>query len=268
MAIEKNTTAIKKPRKTIEDEREPIHNPTVPLYTRKPRNYAPLLIGALMMAVFLLGMAFMKIQYLEKGIAQNTTPPTDSQPTNPPAVKDVKPGHLSHIGKEDAKVSIIEFSDFQCPFCKAFFTDAYKQIKSEYIDTGKVKLYFRHYPLSFHPNAQKASESSECANEQGKFWEYHDLLFTNQEKWSELAADEVINSFSSYATELNLDTNSFTSCVTSGKYADKVKEDLDAGTKTGVSGTPTFYINGKELVGALPFASFKTIIDEELKKIK
>ena len=96
-------------------------------------------------------------------------------------------GHLPQLGKTNAKVAIVEFSDFECPFCKQFFNETFSQIKREYIDTGKVAFYFRHYPLtSIHPNAQIAAEATECANEQGKFWQFHDMLFTNQESWANL----------------------------------------------------------------------------------
>lgn len=99
----------------------------------------------------------------------------------------VSNGHLPMLGKQNAKVTIIEFSDFQCPFCEQFFTKTFAQIKKTYIDTGKVKLYFRQYPLtSIHPNAQIAAEAAECANAQGKFWQFHDMLFTNQASWVNL----------------------------------------------------------------------------------
>lgn len=106
----------------------------------------------------------------------------------PIVVKDMKEGSLPLLGNKNAKVSIVEFSDFQCPFCQRFFTDALAKIKTEYVNTGKAKLAFRHYPLSFHPNAQKAAEASECANEQGQFWKYHDILFNSQQAWENLPA--------------------------------------------------------------------------------
>lgn len=107
--------------------------------------------------------------------------------TPSPSKVTVSTGHLPVLGKKNAKVTIVEFSDFQCPFCKQFFTQTFPEIKKTYIDTGKAKLYFRQYPLtSIHPNAQLAAEASECANDQGKFWEFHDLLFSNQTSWEGL----------------------------------------------------------------------------------
>lgn len=106
-------------------------------------------------------------------------------PTPTPGKQPVDVGHLPALGNKSAKVTVVEFSDLQCPFCKRFFDETYSQLKKDYIDTGKISLTFRHYPLhSIHPNAQKAAEATECANEQGKFWEYHDILFKLQDSWA------------------------------------------------------------------------------------
>jgi protein-disulfide isomerase len=130
-----------------------------------------------------------------------------------------------------------------------------EQVMQSY--AGKVKLVFRHFPLDFHPHAQKASEASLCANEQGKFWEYHDLLFKNREKLEPANLKE-------YAAQLGLDAAKFSACVEGGKFAGQVKEDSEAGRKVGVSGTPAFFINGVMLSGAQPFDEFKKVIDAEL----
>lgn len=165
------------------------------------------------------------------------------------------------IGK--GKVEIVEFSDFQCPFCKQFFTNAYRDILSKYIDTGKVKLVYRHYPLSFHQNAQIAAEAAECANRQGKFKAYHDTLFTNSNSdGTGLASADL----KKYARDLGLDTAKFNSCLDNGETRDVVASDMKAGQAAGVTGTPTFFINGIKVVGALPFSEFQKIIDQELNK--
>ncbi len=167
------------------------------------------------------------------------------------------------FGNENAPVTIVEFTDFQCPFCQRFFNDAYKQIKEKYIDTGKARVVFRHFPLSFHQNAQKAAEAAECANRQGKFIEYHDLLF------QKMQADGTgldIASLKAYAADLRLSTSRFNSCLDNGDTAGIVKSDMDAGQAAGVSGTPTFFINGMKIVGALPFSSFEQAIEAELSK--
>lgn len=167
------------------------------------------------------------------------------------------------LGKNSAKVMVMEFSDFQCPFCQRFFTDAYKQIKAKYIDTGKAKFVFRHFPLPGHQNAQKAAEAAECANRQGKFEKYHDTLFTKGQ------ADGTgldVPSLKTYAKELGLDTGKFNACLDTGETAEIVKKDLSDGAAAGVSGTPTVFVNGKKIVGAQPFAVFEAAIEAELKK--
>lgn len=160
------------------------------------------------------------------------------------------------------KVELVVFSDFQCPYCKQFFDGAYKEIKSNYIDTGKAKLVFRNYPLSFHVNAQKAAEAGECANKQGKFWQYHDTLFT---KANGDGTGLAVTDLKQYAQNLGLDTSKFNSCLDNGDAADTVKKDFDAGVKAGVTGTPTIFINGKMIVGAEPFSTFQPEIEAALK---
>jgi len=165
------------------------------------------------------------------------------------------------LGNKNAPITIIEFSDFECPFCGRFFNQTLPSIKEKYIDTGKVKLVYRDFPLSFHPNAQKAAEAAECAGEQNKFWEMHDILF-------EKGVSGGINSFKQYAKDLGLDTTKFNSCLDSGRYTNEVQKDFQDGQSYGVSGTPTFFINGIEVVGAQPFGVFQQIIDAELKEEK
>ncbi|MFQ6136552.1 MAG: DsbA family protein [Candidatus Hydrothermarchaeales archaeon] len=158
-------------------------------------------------------------------------------------------------GPEDAPVIIVEFSDFQCPFCaKASL------VVEEIVDTyrDKVRLVYRDFPLSsIHPNAQKAAEAAECANDQGKFWEYHDTIFANQGRLG-------VNSLKQYAKDLDLDTDQFDQCLDSGRYEAEVKKDLQDGIKLGVTSTPTFFINGKKIVGAQPFSTFEQVIEREL----
>lgn len=161
------------------------------------------------------------------------------------------------LGDENAPVTIVEFSDFECPFCKRFYDQTYEQLKTEYVDTGKAKLVYRDLPLPMHANAQKAHEAAECADDQGKFWEYHDALFENQQSLG-------VSSLKGYAEDLGLDTATFNDCLDSGKHADEVKNDLKDANSYGATGTPTFFINGKKLVGAQPYQAFKQVIDAEL----
>ena len=167
-------------------------------------------------------------------------------------------------GKADAPVTIIEFSDYQCPFCGRFVKNTLTEITQKYIDTGKVKYVFRDFPLDFHKLAPKASEAANCAGDKGKYWEMHDKLFENQ---SALTLDNLRQ----YATDIGLDAESFNACIDSGKHAAEITKDLEDGKKAMVSGTPSFIIGktqpgkkeivGKKLVGARPFASFEQVIE-------
>ena len=174
------------------------------------------------------------------------------------------------IGNPDAPITIIEFSDFQCPFCARFYTQTLPLIYEEYIEPGKVKLVFRDYPIqSIHPNAVPAAIASECANEQGKFKEMHDTLFENQNEWGKQKTADALSLFSQYATKIQLEQEVFDSCLTSGKYIEEISKDLDDGRDYGVTGTPGFFIGNDqigyvELKGAQPFESFKKVIDSQL----
>ena len=183
--------------------------------------------------------------------------PDTQIPTAPLEKQDVKYDGAPILGEEDAPVTMVEFSDFQCPYCARFFEQTFPQLKENYIKTGKVKLAFRHLPLSFHQYAQKTAEASECANEQGKFWEYHDTVFNNQDQLS----DTIL---STWAGEIGLDVKKFDDCLESGKYKEKVQADSNDAGSYGVSGTPSFFINGKLLVGAQPYEAFQQVIDAEL----
>ena len=174
------------------------------------------------------------------------------------------------IGNPDAPITIIEFSDFQCPFCARFYTQTLPLIYEEYIEPGKVKLVFRDYPIqSIHPNAVPAAIASECANEQGKFKEMHDTLFENQNEWGKQKTADALSLFSQYATKIQLEQEVFDSCLTSGKYIEEISKDLDDGRDYGVTGTPGFFVGNDqigyvELKGAQPFESFKKVIDSQL----
>lgn len=229
----------------------------------------------LIVAAFLIGVLVTKVQYLEGGSTVNTGIggnqggdqfAGDSFPQQPTGPVDVAVGHLPPLGDEDAPVTIIEFSDFECPFCESLYTETLPQIKEEYLDTGKAKLYYRHFPLTaIHPNAQISAEASECANDQDQFWNYHDQLFDNQGDWISLSGDAVNEKLVEYAGTLGLNTGDFESCLTSGKFADNVTEDLSDGSAAGVDGTPAVFINGFLTVGAVPFEEFKAAIDAQLE---
>ncbi|MBI4444751.1 MAG: thioredoxin domain-containing protein [Acidobacteria bacterium] len=158
-------------------------------------------------------------------------------------------------GAADAPVVLVEFSDFQCPFCLRFLPTL-KQIREKYGD--RVRIVFRQFPLSsIHPQAQKAAEASLCAADQGRFWEMHDLLFADQK----LTPEELKKK----AESLGIQMPEFNDCLNSGKKADLVNEDLRAGVVAGVTGTPSSFINGRLVVGAVPFENIAKVIDEELQ---
>ena len=169
------------------------------------------------------------------------------------------------MGNEKAKVTIVEFSDFQCPFCRVFWGGAYQQIKREYIDTGKVKFVYRDFPLSFHPAAIPSAQAAQCAKDQNKFWEMHDKIFGEQAKQGTGTVTYGVTELKKWASQIGLNSANFNQCLDSGKYKSEVEKDVADGSSYGVSGTPTLYINGNPIVGAQPFSAFKTVIDEELK---
>lgn len=159
-------------------------------------------------------------------------------------------------GPANAPVTVVEFSDFQCPFCGREVPVIDKMMK-EY--DGKVKLVFRHFPLDFHPFAAKAAEAGACAADQGKFWELHDKMFANQQK---LAVDDL----KGYAKAVGVDAARFDKCLDSGEKKSLVDADTKAGTEAGVNGTPAFFINGIFINGAQPYEQIKQAVDRELQK--
>jgi protein-disulfide isomerase len=170
------------------------------------------------------------------------------------------------LGNKNAKVTIVEFSDFQCPFCRKFWSETLPQIKKDYIDTGKVNLVYRDFPLSFHPAAKVSAEATGCAADQGKYWEMHDKIFSEQAKKGTGTIQYTETDLKKWATQIGLDAAKFNSCLDSGKYTEEVAKDAEDGAKFGVSGTPFFFVGGQSVNGAYPFATFKTAIDAELAK--
>ncbi len=178
------------------------------------------------------------------------------------------------IGSANASVTIVEFSDYQCPYCRKFWTETYPSLKKNYIDNGKVKLIFRDFPLGIHPSAQISAEAAECVREKGgnsAYWKMHDKIFSEQniidsgsflgpvKGTVEYGKVELVK----WAKAVGYD---ITSCLDSGKYTAEVKKDLSDGESYGITGTPAFFINGIRLSGAYPYSTFKDIIDSELEE--
>jgi protein-disulfide isomerase len=162
-------------------------------------------------------------------------------------------------GPADAPVLIQEYSDFKCSFCGQFALGAGHQIMETYGDTGLVRFEYKHYPF-LSPESVRAAEAAECANEQGAFWEYHDAIFLNQN------SSFTDRQLTSIAGAIGLDESEFGRCLSSGKYQDTVRADLEAGIGLEVSSTPTFFINGEKVTGALPFAQFEAVIEAALAR--
>lgn len=169
------------------------------------------------------------------------------------------------LGDPNAPVAIVEFSDFQCPFCRSFWTGAYQQLKTDYIDTGKAFLVYKHLPLSFHPAAGFSAQATECAEEQGKFWELHDEIFARQAATGSLGTVEYTRDMLlQWADEIGIDTAALTACMDAGTYDQRIGADMTLANSVGVSGTPTFFINGERLIGAQPYEIFQQVIDSQL----
>ncbi|OIQ17177.1 MAG: hypothetical protein BM556_13270 [Bacteriovorax sp. MedPE-SWde] len=173
-------------------------------------------------------------------------------------VFNVKVGDAPFYGAADAKVTVVEFSDFQCPYCSKA-AEIVGQIKKKY--GKKVKVVFKNFPLPFHTDAFKAAEAALCANDQGqkKFWKMHDIMFAEQDKLK-------VDGLKAKAKTIGLDMKKFETCLSSSKHAAKVKETMEEGKNTGVKSTPTFFVNGQMINGAQPLSVFSEIIDEALAK--
>ncbi len=168
------------------------------------------------------------------------------------------------LGNADAKVTIKEYSDFQCPYCASFFNKTLPSIVDNYIKTGDVKVVFRDFPLSGHANAVPSAIATHCAGAQDNYWYMHDLIFDTQSDWSRLERTEAEAIFLSYAKELGLDTNKFSACQVSDTYNDLIQGGFQEGVAAGVDGTPGFDIEGELLVGAQPYAKFDQILKTKL----
>ena len=240
-----------------------------------------IVVTALIIAAFIIGSLFTKVQYLEKsgGTAnQNTaqaipkTAPQALPPENTGPVK-VSVDDDPLLGDKNAKITMIDFTDYECPFCKRYFDETFTQIKKEYIDTGKIKYVVRDLPLSFHANAHKEAQAAECAREQGGdavYYKYHDEIFKRTtSNGTGLALDKL----PVIANDLGLNGTILKSCLDSDKYKAEVDKDLADASAVGATGTPTFFIGkstengiieGTKIVGAQPFSVFQAEIDKQL----
>lgn len=168
-------------------------------------------------------------------------------------------GESPVLGSQDAPVTIVEFADYQCPYCEQFWSENYFQLKKDYIETGKAKLVFMNFPIPQHANALPAANAAECVRSMGgdeAYWKMHDLIFANQDELSQ-------DNLKKWADSLGFD---ITKCLEQEKFSNVISAEMKVGMDAGVQGTPTFFINGKELAGAQPYSSIKEEIDSQLMK--
>jgi len=202
---------------------------------------------------------------IKSGIEEARVPP--AQQAERPRPVSIDDDYIR--GREDAPLTLIEFSDFECPFCERFFRDTLPQIDQEYIRTGKVRMVYRDFPIArIHKNAVKAAEAAQCAGEQGKYWDMHDMIFKHSKAMS-------VADLKKYARELKVAGDRFDNCLDSGKYADEVKKDLMDARALGVEGTPTFFVGytgpdktvqAYEIGGARPYEVYKEMFDRLLQE--
>jgi protein-disulfide isomerase len=197
---------------------------------------------------------------------QQQAPSAPSVPPKPENLT-VKGDAIYVLGKSDAPLTLVEFTDYQCPFCGRFETTTFPEIKKNYIDTGKVRFILRDLPLDFHPFALKAAQSVHCAGDQGKYWEMKELVFKNQNKID-------VDSLAGYAKDLSLNGDTFKSCMADGKHLKEIGDEAKYAASLGITGTPTFVlgkavgdsVEGRVIVGAQPLAAFEAAINEMLGK--
>jgi protein-disulfide isomerase len=234
---------------------------------------APLVVASLILAASILGAAFLVQSSLDRAATQlgdvltalqkigaaapAPTPARPARPGRPDPNKryEVDISGSPSTGNSDARVTVVEFSDFQCPYC-ARVGPTLKKVQEEYGED--VNVVFKHLPLGIHPKAPAAHAAAEAAHRQGRFWEMHDLIFANQREMSPKLYEE-------YAQQLGLDVERFRADVASSEVRKRVSADASEAGRLGVTGTPAFFINGRFLSGAQPYPSFQRLIDEELR---
>ena len=168
-------------------------------------------------------------------------------------------------GDLNAPITIIEFSDYQCPFCKRFYEESHQTIIDDYVATDKVRYVYRDFPLDSHPQALPAATAANCAGEQDHYWEMHNMLLDNQDEWSFNSSANQL--FQSYASELNLNTEDFSECLSDNQQVQEIFNDQNDGVAATVEQTPTVFINGRKIVGAQPLETYIAIIEGELLKL-
>ena len=273
-----NEVPLEKPMQIKDDEKITVKKSTY-------NNMLKGLIAAVAIAAFVGGYSVGTFDNSDSGISGeelkeilseikiNTIAPQPVQQPAQPSVPQIIKVSLDDDpfkGNADAPVTIVEFSDFQCPFCGRFYEQTLPSIIENYVDTGKVKFVYRDLPLdSIHPNARPVHIAAECADEQGKFWEYHDILFDKQVEWQRLSSSDLQSTLTQYGSDLGLESASFEACLESDVIADEVNKDTLDAARYGATGTPAFFIGNEKdgfvkLSGAQPYPVFQAAIDAQL----
>jgi len=223
----------------------------------------------------MLGLKTSDIQEIKNAVDDSTNPSQKVVPPAPtPSIQEVSMDNDAVLGDPNAPVTIIEFSDYECPYCKSYFQNTFPDIKKEYVDTGKVKVVYRDFPLSFHdPMATTEAIAAECVRKEGgdeKYFEFHDKIFENtSSNGNGLTVDQLYG----FATDLGLSATDLKTCVEAREFEQEVKDDINYSSSVGVTGTPSFFvgksgessIKGELVVGAQPFSTFKDLIEKYLQ---
>ncbi|HEX6809503.1 MAG TPA: thioredoxin domain-containing protein [Gemmatimonadaceae bacterium] len=192
-------------------------------------------------------------------------PPKSEPATKGDTALDRAADHARVQGNANAPLWVVEISDFQCPFCREWHDQSYAAIKSQYIDTGKIRFAYINYPLSIHKNAWPAAEAAMCAAAQGKFWPMHDSLFASQPRWENSAKPQP--TLDSIAASVGVSRDAYTTCVTQHQMRALIQADVDRADESGVTATPTFIIGTAKITGAQPLDQFRAVVDAQLAKV-
>lgn len=219
--------------------------------------WLPYVLGAIFLGlVFWTGSLYQQLKSLKTGGDAQVPAQIDET-----LWQEVLADPAATLGEAEAPVTIVEFLDFQCPYCQQAFQETIPQIKSRYIDSGQARLLVHDLPLSGHFNARVAALAARCAGEQDKYFEMHDKLFEAQRDWDLGSPSQM---FKTFARSLGLNANQFNSCYDTGKYEQAIEADLNLAARVGASKTPTFFINQTILIGAQEFVEFEKVIEREL----
>jgi protein-disulfide isomerase len=265
-------------RKTINEDLippEPVSQPEQTFTFKATHFYAALTVFALAAGILIGYLAWGRTPAAPAGmVAQQAAPQIVATPTLEHVTYNVPTDGFPSLGPADAPITIVEFSDYQCPYCARWHEDTYRPLLEAY--PGKIRFVYRNYPLSFHQNAMMGAEAALCAGDQNQYWQMHDKLFDEKDLMNDAQGTSLaVADFVKFATDIGLDGPAFETCLSTEKYKAQVQADLDFAnglpTENGeaaVGGTPTFFINGTRLVGAYPLASFQQIIDAQLAALQ